>query len=361
MCLGRKAWQCHLLLFATVSAPAATVANVLRPQDMTMTFTPVAAISAPVATVTNVPRPQDLTMPFTPAAAISAPVATVTNVSRPQDLATGIRVTPLITSATTIQMPTNMNPIQTMMTTPTAALVENIRDTTQTPTSSKTSQSEGELVETEIIDENTDEKVVMMLSPGQVAQLRAGAMEVLPQGTERQVGDHRTTNGASGQIYDQFQETPKVRNMETVKEMRQTHAVRDKDGNMIGVQVSPRNPYSATTRKQLLPRKSSVGTLPAVTLPVFGVSSVNQSNTETSISSQGGVPPEVVRMNVSGLPVEHASEESESETPMYCDGANDEKPKKKKMRLSGPACAQLRRSTRSTPTREVSFQKKFLL
>ena len=429
---------------AVTPAPVGTVTNVPGPQDMTVarSFTPIAAISAPVGTVTNVPRPQDTAtamrftsvavtpapvgtvtnvpghqdmrtaMSFTPVAAIPVPMATVTNVPGPEDLTTGIRMTPLMS---TIQLPASVTPIQTMMT-PTAAPVENITDTTQTmmatPISSKNPQRDSELVEAEIIDENTGEKVVMMLSPGQVAQLRAGALEVLPQDSERQTGDHQSTHSASRQVYEQFQETPKARSMEPVKEMRQTQAVRDKDGTVIGVQVSPRNPCNATTRRPLLPRKPSVGTfpgvampvgalpavtlpvgalpavtlpvgalpavtlpvgvlptvtlpvgasLPAVTSPVLGVNSVNQSNiTVASTSSQGRVPPEVMRMNVSGLPVEHASEESESETLMFCDGANDEKPKKKKMRLSGPACAQLRRRPRSTPAREVRMQKVFL-
>ena len=375
---------------AAISAPVGTVTNVRRPQDTAtaMRFTSVAVTPAPVGTVTNVPGHQGMrtAMSFTPVAAIPVPMATVTNVPGPQDLTTGIRMTPLMS---TIQLPANASPIQTMMTTPTAAPMENITDTTRTmmatPISSKNPQRDSELVEAEIIDGNTGEKVVMMLSPGQVAQLRAGALEVLPQDSERQTGDHQSTHSASGQVYEQFQETPKARSMEPVKEVRQTQAVRDKDGTVIGVQVSPRNPCNATTRRPLLPRKPSVGTfpgvtmpigvlpvgalpavtlpvgvLPTVTLPVLGVNSVNQGNiTVASTSSQGGVPPEVMRMNVSGLPVEHASEESESETLMFCDGANDEKPKKKKMRLSGSACAQLRRSSRSTPVREVRLQKVF--
>ena len=386
---------------AAISAPVGTVTNVPRPQDTAtaMRFTSVAVTPAPVGTVTNVPGHQDMrtAMSFTPVAAIPVPMATVTNVPGPQGLTTGIRMTPLMS---TIQLPASVTPIQTMMT-PTAAPVENIPDTTQTmmatPISSKNPQRDSELVEAEIIDENTGEKVVIMLSSGQVAQLRAGALEVLPQDSESQTGDHQSTHSASRQVYEQFQETPKARNMEPVKEVRQTQAVRDKDGTVIGVQVSPRNPCNATTRRPLLPRKPSVGTfpgvampvgalpavtlpvgalpvgvlstvtlpvgasLPAVTSPVLGVNSVNQGNiTVASTSSQGGVPPEVMRMNVSGLPIEHASEESESETLMFCDGANDEKPKKKKMRLSGPACAQLRRSSRSTPAREVRMQKVFL-
>ena len=381
---------------AAISAPVGTVTNVPRPPDpaTAMRFTSVAVTPAPVGTVTNVPGHQDMrtAMSFTPVAAIPVPMATVTNVRGPEDLTTGIRMTPLMS---TIQLPASVTPIQTMMT-PTAAPVEDITDTTQTmmatPISSKNPQRDSELVEAEIIDENMGEKVVMMLSPGQVAQLRAGALEVLPQDSERQTGDHQSTHSASRQVYEQFQETPKARSMEPVKEVRQTQAVRDKDGTVIGVQVSPRNPCNATTRRPLLPRKPSVGTfpgvampvgalpavtlpvgvlphvtlpvgasLPAVTSPVLGVNSVNQGNiTVASTSSQGGVPPEVMRMNVSGLPVEHASEESESETVMFCDGANDEKPKKKKMRLSGTACAQLRRSSRSTPAREVRMQKVFL-
>ena len=413
---------------AVTPAPVGTVTNVPRPQDMTTarSFTPVAAIPVPVGTVTNVPRPPDpatamrftsvavtpapvgtvtnvpghqdmrTAMSFTPFAAIPVPMATVTNVPGPEDLTTGIRMTPLMS---TIQLPASVTPIQTMMT-PTAAPVENISDTTQTmmatPISSKNPQRDSELVEAEIIDENTGEKVVMMLSPGQVAQLRVGALEVLPQDSERQTGDHQSTHSASGQVYEQFQETSKARSMEPVKEVRQTQAVRDKDGTVIGVQVSPRNPCNATTRRPLLPRKPSVGTFPGVTMPVgalpavtlpvgalpvgvlptvtlpvgaswpavtspvLGDNRLNQGNiTVASTSSQGGVPPEVMRMNVSGLPVEHGSEESESETLMFCDGANDEKPKKKKMRLSGPACAQLKRSSRSTPVREVRLQKVF--
>ena len=340
-----------------ISAPIPTVRNRRVPQDMRMRSTPVEAIP----TVTNIPVPQHITMPFTPVAAISAPIASVTNIPVAQHMTTGIQVTPLLTSAPPMQAPVNVTPFQSMMTTPTAASVENIPITTQTmvaapmmatPTSSNNPQSGSDLVEAEIIDENTGEKVVMMLSPGQVAQLRAGALEVLPQDAERQAGDYRTTNSASGHVYGQFQETPKVRSMLPVQEMRQTQEVRDKDGTVIGVQVSPRNPCTATTRKQLLPRKPSVGALPIVTS--------NQGNiTEASTSSQGGVQPEVMRWNLSGLPVEHVSEESESETLMFCDGANDEKPKKKKMRLSGPACAQLRRSSRSTPAREVRLLKFF--
>ena len=235
-----------------------------------------------------------------------------------------------------------------------------------TPVSAPNKSSEAsDLVEAEIIDGNTGRKVVMMVSPGQIAQLRAGTVEV----SSDAVGDSsEQLLTPMGSIPEKVQEhqIPKV--VEPVKPIsintteKVTQQIRDKLGNVIGVQVMSKTvTKSNTTRPQLVqPKKQAIGQLTIGATPAYEFESESQSSkiqTSVSVQSSNCDQNVVVRRQFSAPQQGGMTEESESdkEPPLYCDGANDEKPKKKKMKLSGPRSVQLRRSTRSTKECEVKF------
>ena len=146
--------------------------------------------------------------------------------------------------------------------------------------------SEGsELIEAEIIDANTGKKLVMMVSPGQIAQLRAGTVEV-PSDAAGQSSEHLVASVGSvpaGQhVSGNVQEQQKVTTAESVKPIpvdnteKVTQQIRNRAGNIIGVHVIPKAAAKTnTTRKQLVhysqPKKQFVG--PVGAAPAYEVES----------------------------------------------------------------------------------------
>ena len=264
-----------------------------------------------------------------------------------------------------------------------------------TPTSAADFPSE--LVEAEIIDANTGRKVVMMLSPGQIAQLKSGALEVISQGEEDDSEQVLTAVSSADdvQVYDQVQELQRGIDGETVKltsfdpAEKVTQTIHDKVGNIIGVQVVSKlapKVKTNTTRKQLVhpnqPKKQTLGPLRFGATPTFEVESLGQASDldmVTSDGAQGGNSDQAVlaegcsseiNRNTYGTDVDYLlhqdpdeqildESESDKEQLVFCDGANDEKPKKKKMRLSGPSSAQLRRSLRCAQEQRVRLRNGF--
>ncbi len=236
-----------------------------------------------------------------------------------------------------------------------------------------------ELVEAEIIDGNTGKKMTMMLSPGQVEQLRAGTVEVKgPQKvacarsvTPSLVESDKTAESesvpassfagsvaatpeclsqTSRSVETSVQETvsstvprldphaseltgkpKKAKSSEEVEEppalfpnssRRVTQTIRDKVGNVIGMQLGMPPPPPPTTRRQFVPyRQTRLDGITPVAPPPPPSTSASTSTTDADTAET----------------VASDEKDQEEENPLYCDGANDnreDEPRVKKRRMS---------------------------